>query len=509
MKKFNDNVSYEKLFGEHVFEMIKAAGIRYEFNEEINKQLESIPTKLVGPIPEGYEDHRYKVVFTIDSKDTKDIDDAVSIERIDEDYLLTVYIADVSHYVEEFSPIDIEAMQRGTSVYSMNQVIPMLPKKLSNGICSLNEYRNRLTKACRMRIGKDGQIKHTEIINAIICSNLKMRYDEINDIFNGEEPLEKYEPFLLDLYMMRELSSAIDESVVSLDFDAPELSFEFDEEKHPVEVSRRERGIAENMIENFMVTANMAVTMIADQLGIPFIYRVHPKPRVEKLQDVVRNFALSNIISDANYEHLDDLRVIRDIIEQVKQHPASELFCHKLLKHTERARYSPDNTHHFGLGLDQYTHFTSPIRRYADLTVHRLFNKYLENPNITKTELESEYERLTKICSTINSSEQRVDNVTHNIEQYNLLEYLKTRVGSPFEAFVDFDQGDDGISIQTKDFRIKGFISPDKAKMLRVSFIDEETIMCMGEQIYVLLEGIKKRTPYFAPLEHTNKILEL
>ena len=326
-------------------------------------------------------DLRKETIFTIDGEYTKDIDDAVSIKKKNDNYILGVHIADVSYYVKEDSVLDKCAYNRGTSVYLANSVIPMLPKELSNGICSLNPRVDRFTQTCEMEITKKGEVINYSIYPSVINSKYKMTYTNVNKILNNDEEIkQEYADIAYDIMLMgelREILSKVREKMGSINFETIEPKFIFDDDGYIKELKVRERQDAEKLIEEFMLVANQVVATHVFNMKLPFIYRIHELPNQEKLSNIVKmleRFGYSEGLDD----NLDQFN-LQLILKKVEGTLYEKVINMLLLRSMAKARYAMDNVGHYGLAFDNYTHFTSPIRRYPDLIVHRFLRKYVFN----------------------------------------------------------------------------------------------------------------------------------
>ncbi len=368
--------------------IIKKHGLRTVFPEAV---IEEAVTK-ARPVDQEEilrrRDLRNVKMVTIDGEDAKDLDDAVSISRTDQGYRLGVHIADVSHYVREGSKLDKEAFERGTSVYLIDKVLPMLPKELSNNICSLNAGEDRLAISCIMYIDKKGNVIEYDICKSIINVNERMTYTAVNKIIteDDQEQKQKYKDLLEDFYLMKELADILREERLSrgmLDFDFPETKVIVDEKGFPVEIKRFESGVGEMLIEDFMIKANEVVAEHMFWQEAPVLYRVHEKPEEESLNNL--NRVLGVFGYKINWNKVEP-RVFQRILADIKGKPEEQMISLIMLRSMKHARYVPQALGHFGLASKYYCHFTSPIRRYPDLIVHRVLSSLLEGSlNINKT----------------------------------------------------------------------------------------------------------------------------
>lgn len=370
-----------------------------------------------------------KKIFTIDGLDAKDLDDAVSIEKKKNgDYILGVHIADVSHYVKAGSALDKEAYRRGTSVYMVDEVIPMLPSELSNGICSLNEGVIRLTLSCFMEIDRSGKVVSHRMAKTAIRSVHRMNYAELNALFEGGEKgvLEKYADVERELYQMRELAALLRKlrsEKGSIDFDIRESKIEVDENRRAVHVYPREQGTAENLIEEFMILCNNTVAADFFRDGIYSIYRVHEKPdtsRMKELELFLTNFGYRRI----GFKNVD----IQKILEQSKGTPGENIIRTVVLRTMKKAVYSTNNIGHYGLASEAYTHFTSPIRRYPDLMVHRLVKERMGEAGQAL--------QLDKVAERCSLTERQAIEAERAIENIKKAEYMEDKIGREYMGVV-------------------------------------------------------------------------
>ena len=390
----------------------------------------------------GRTDFRDRVVFTIDSHEAKDLDDAISIEETDNGYILGVHIADVSHYVKNGSYLDREAFNRGTSVYFTDKVVPMLPKELSNGICSLNEGQDRLTLSAMVELDKSGSILSCEIVNSIINSKIKGIYSELNDILEKGENSEfcgKYRHVLPDFEKMCKLYTILkakSDRRGAMELDSEETKIILDESGHPIEIVKRERGETERLIEQFMLCANEAVATYLYNAGMPCVYRVHDEPDAEK----IGTFALfaKNLgvdVSPLRTKSKITSSQLSRVLDSVRDTDKLPIVSSILLRSLMKARYSPVQKAHFGLSTEYYCHFTSPIRRYPDLSVHRIIKAMLRG-DINENTI-SGYEDFAA-RSAFQSSENEVKAVSAEREIDDLYKciYMQDRIGEEYDAVI-------------------------------------------------------------------------
>lgn len=407
------------------------------YSEEVMNAVLEIPTEVSLSDMEGRTDLREETIFTIDGDDTKDIDDAVSIKKISDDmYQLGVHIADVSHYVKKDGIIDKDAYDRGTSVYLVDRVIPMLPHKLSNGICSLNPNTNRLALSCVMDINSKGYVKKYQIFKSVIRSKKQMTYNCVNEILENNKVPEGYEPYVEDLKLMNELSNILRRKMVNhgyLEFNRPEAKILVDEKCHPYKIELRSQRTGEKLIENFMIVANETVAGYIEDMKVPGIYRVHDKPNKEKLQVFLKflNHKGYNINADINkFKVLDYQRLLK-----LFEGKDDEIILNTLAIQTmAKAKYSDVNIGHFGIASKRYAHFTSPIRRYPDLTLHRLVKEYTEHNNPQTVSYWQK--KLFDIANQSSKKEQDAINCERDVEKMKKAEYMEDHIGEVFNGII-------------------------------------------------------------------------
>ena len=426
-------------------------GFEVEFNKKITKELEKIPSSvdINKALKEGRKDLRDKNIFTIDGSDTKDIDDSVCIEKLlNKNYRLYVNIADVSYYVKEQTLINDAAYERATSVYMNDTVIPMLPPKISNGICSLHPNVDRLTKTCEMIIDSDGNIIDYEIYDSIIKSKKKMTYDKVNDILLNNKKVEGYEDFYDDLFIMNELSEIMNKRKQERGY----ISFSKQEIKakgkgSSIIFDERFQNVGEKLIENFMLAANETVANHVYYRSLPFIYRIHEAPDEEKIKsflDVLKN----NDIAFKNCKNITSNKYIQKIVDSLNKIDNNSVLSESLLINTmKKAKYSNINLKHFGLALKCYTHFTSPIRRYADLQVHRLLNIYDKTYDFDYNEMDEFLREVAKQCTNRSNEAQKAE---REAKEMRMAEYMEHHIGDEFDGIITYI-GQNSLTVKTKN----------------------------------------------------------
>ncbi len=413
-------------------------GIETEFNEAVINELKTIPNKVLEEEKIGRKDLTNELIFTIDGDDTKDIDDAISVERNNENYILGVHIADVSHYVLMGTALYDAAYLRGTSSYLADTVIPMIPHQLSNGICSLNPDVERLTISCVMTINPSGKVIDYSIFPSIIKSKKQMTYKNVNKILEENIIPEGYEKYAENLKLMQELASILraeKESRGYIDFGLDEAKIIQDENGKAIDVVKRDRGIGENLIEDFMIAANETIATHIANMDLPFIYRVHDIPNTEKIED------FKNLIKQMGYQLHTNLNKItpltmQSILKELKDKKEFSILSDMLLRSMKKAIYSPNNIGHFGLASTNYTHFTSPIRRFPDLTVHRLLRTYLFEKRLDMETINYNQKYLVDVAE--NSSEREVEaaEAERDVLAMKMAEYMESHVGEEYIGII-------------------------------------------------------------------------
>ena len=415
-------------------------GIYEDFGEEVEKELKDIPNEVSDKELVGRKDLTNLVIFTIDGDDTKDIDDAISIKKLDDgNYELGVHIADVSHYVRENTALGDAAYERGTSSYLADTVIPMLPHKLSNGICSLNEGVIRLTMSCVMEIDHKGKVVDYDIFPSYIKSSKKMTYKKVNDILLRDIVAPDYVPFVEDLKLMNELHKILRKEKNGrgyINFDLDEAKIVQDENGKAIDVVKRVREEGEMLIEDFMIAANETVATHIYNMDLPFIYRVHDVPKPEKVDDFMN---LVNILGYKLKGNIHELtpKSMQNILDQLAGKKEFEILSSLLLRSMRKAEYSKDNIGHFGLASRAYTHFTSPIRRFPDLVVHRLLKKYLVEQDMSMTTIQTLDNSLVDIAQHSSEREVAAVDAERDVLDMKMAEYMEDHIGEEYDGIIN------------------------------------------------------------------------
>ena len=470
--------------GVDILSIIYDHGINDVFTDEVMEEVNALPSEVLDSDRKGRKDLTDMTIFTIDGDDTKDIDDAISISKKGENYILGVHIADVSYYVKEGTALYKEAYSRGTSVYLVDRVVPMLPHKLSNGICSLNPNVDRLAISCIMEITPNGKIVSHDIFESIIRSRIQMTYKKVNKILNDEETPEGYEPFKDDLKLMWELAKILRKEKLArgyLDFDVDEPKILVDENCKPYDVVLRERGKGENMIEDFMIAANETVAEHVFYMGLPFVYRVHEVPDNEKVEQFLNSISMLgyHVVGDRNFVYPKSMK---KILDQLRDKEGFEILSTLLLRCMKKAVYKPENLGHYGLASKCYTHFTSPIRRFPDTTVHNLLRKYIFNePNDKELNRLIEYweENLPALCDHASEKERDSIDCERDVESMKMAEYMESHIGEEYDGTISSVMNF-GLFVQL-DNMIEGLVHISEIKGDYYTF-DETTHTLRGEK---------------------------
>lgn len=425
--------------GTDIMSIVKGYDLPVEFSEKILHQAERVAKPVSEADMAGRKDIRDWQMVTIDGEDAKDLDDAVSVVRDGENYILGVHIADVTNYVQENSALDKEAYNRGTSVYLVDRVIPMLPHTLSNGICSLNAGEDRLALSCIMTVNPKGIVIDHEIAETVIHVTKRMSYTSVKKILadHDEEECKKYEKLVPMFELMRELSGILRERRKkrgSIDFDFPETKMILDEQGRPIDIKPYDRNVATKIIEDFMLLANETVAEDYFWQELPFVYRTHDAPDDEKIH------ALATFINNFGYSmHIGTNEIrpkeVQKLLGKVEGTPEEALISRLALRSMKQAKYTPDNTGHFGLAASYYTHFTSPIRRYPDLQIHRIIKDNLRG-RMTEAKQEHYHKILPEVTKHASEMERRAEEAERETVKLKKVEYMQEHIGEVFEGII-------------------------------------------------------------------------
>ena len=445
--------------------IVEQYGIPHVFPQEVLDEAERVGNEPISD--EEYAkrlDLRGEPIFTIDSKDAKDLDDAISVKRTDFGYTLGVHIADVSHYVKEGSAIDEEAINRGTSVYFADRVIPMLPEVLSNGACSLNAGTDNLAFSALIELDKEGHITKYDFKKSIINSKVRGVYSEVNEILDGtasEEILNKYAPVMESLMSAKELADILKANSAArgtMELDSGESKFILDENGICIDIMPRVSGEAEQLIEQMMVTANIAAAKFSLDHKLPFLYRVHGTPDPKRVEELVTLLQLVGVPCKEIVKPNPETQDFAAILDRVRGLPCETLVSQRLLRTMEKARYSTEETGHFGLALSDYSHYTSPIRRYPDTSIHRVLSAFVEG--MPAEEVRRRYAQFCETSATESSrNEIRALIAERDAEDCYMAEYMSQHIGEHFEGTVS------GVTMRGVFVRlensVEGFVSLD------------------------------------------------
>ena len=415
--------------------------IEPNFLEETMEEIKNIPDHVEDSEMEGRRDLRNSKIITMDGDDAKDFDDAIGIEKLDNgNYLLGVHIADVTYYVKEGTSLGKDAEERATSVYLVDRVIPMLPHQLSNGICSLNPGVDRLTMSCDMEIDSNGKVVNYDVYEAVINSKLRMTYNKANDYLERGIINEGYENFTKELDMMAELSKILRkrrDDRGQLNFDVPEVKIKVDDECKPIEIGERERGVGEKLIEDFMIVANETVAEYITNIGYPMMYRIHEIPKDKKIREYFmllkslgHNVKIKGKITEIKPKQM------QEVLDSLRDSKDYEMLSELGLRSMQKAIYSIENLGHFGLASKCYCHFTSPIRRYPDDTVHRVLKMILHGVELSGRDLIDLEKKLEREAAHSSLKERNAVECEIDVEDMKMAEYMLNHIGEVFEAKV-------------------------------------------------------------------------
>lgn len=423
-----------------IVSIAKSFNIPVEFPDDVEDEIRRIDTKVSLSETKNRHDFRNEIVITIDGDDSKDFDDAVSFRKEGDYFILGVHIADVSHYVSENSPLDKEALNRGNSVYLLDVVVPMLPEKLSNGICSLNPRKDRLTLSVIMKLDMHGRMVDFSIEEGVISSRARMTYKNVNKIFKDIKGAQakKHPSRILMLIMMRDMARLLRERRLkrgAIDFDLPESDIKLDNKGRAVNIAARQRGESEKMIEEFMLLANETVALAYHKKAIPFIYRHHPRPENAKIKDLSVFLSRLGISFMTKRNNKVTPAIIEQLMKDAQGTPNEEVIRILALRSMQQAKYAPDESYHFGLASDYYCHFTSPIRRYSDLVVHRIIKEDLHDKYTNKRK--KHYNGiLFPIADRCSKMERRAIECEREVDRHKMAEFMQDKIGECYEGYI-------------------------------------------------------------------------
>ena len=465
--------------------------LREEFPEYVLEVARNCPQELKEKDYKDRVDLREEFIFTIDGIDTRDIDDAIQLYKKENgNYVLGVHIADVGHYVPQNSILNREAFLRGTSVYFPNNVFPMLPKELSNGICSLNEGVDRLTLSCVMEIDSTGEVVDSQVFEGVIKSKHKMNYDDCNAIIKGDKVLqEKYPdvtPVLLQMVELMEILEKRRDRLGAIVFDVPELKIILNDKKEIETFKAKPHDVAERLIESFMICANETISRTFERKKVPFVYRIHEKPdslKVDSFKEFIAGFGVNFVCDSQNLSS----KKIQEFLTFLKDKPYNQVANKVLLRSMSKAKYSPEPLGHYALALKDYTHFTSPIRRYCDLTIHRIIKKSLRN------QVEGAYKNQLKMfvvdaSARASSTEVIADKCERDVDDYFKARYMRDKIGNEYEGIIN-GTIDTGIFVELEN-TVEGFVSVNDLPGFNYTHDENRHLLTNGHNTYQMGDKI-------------------
>lgn len=426
--------------GMDILSIVMQHGIPTEFPKEALAHADQIADEISESDIQGRRDLRGQRIVTIDGAEAKDLDDAVTVKKLaNGNFFLGVHIADVSHYVTEGSPMDLEAADRATSVYLTDRVIPMIPHRLSNGICSLNPHVPRLAMSCEMEINQQGKVVSHDIFESVIETTERMTYSTVNEILDEQLPetLERYQelvPMFTDMGELHQVLEEMRQERGAISFEDREAGIIVDEAGHPIDIVLRSRGVGERLIESFMLIANETVAKHFTDAKLPFIYRIHEQPKEDKMQRFFEFATNFGILVKGTKEDITP-KALQEVLEQIAGKPEEAVINKMLLRSMQQAKYSDDPAGHYGLAAEDYTHFTSPIRRYPDLIVHRLIKAYMTKPILEATK-EKWAEALPEIAVHSSQMERRAVDAERDTDSLKKAEFMQDKVGEEFAGVI-------------------------------------------------------------------------
>ena len=477
--------------------IVKEYNLLYEFPKFVLDEVKKIPQEISKKDLTKRIDLRDKYIFTIDGEDAKDLDDAVCVDKLKNgNYILGVHIADVSYYVKENSKLDLEAILRGTSIYMFDRVIPMLPKKLSNGICSLNAGEDRFTISVEMEITPEGKIISSDIFKSVINVTERMSYSDVNKILDNSDSkiTKKYQKYIKYFKIMEQLAKILQNKRIDqgyLNLNIPESKIILDKNGKVIDVKKYENSFSNEIIEQFMLTANEVVAEKFYWLDAPFIYRVHEMPDIEKIKE------LNKFLFSFGYKIKGNKEIIypnafSDIIEKIKGKPEEKIISTLILRTLKIARYESENKGHFGISSKYYCHFTSPIRRYPDLFIHRIISKYIEEGYNISQEDKKRYKELAKKYAETSSEKEKIaQKAERDSEDIKKAEFMEDKVGEIYNGIIS-NVTSFGIFIELEN-TIEGLIRFENLGNEYYIYDDEHKIL-IGEstkQIFKIGDNIK------------------
>ncbi len=489
-----------------------------EFPYEVRKELESLPSVVSEEEIKDREDFRDNLIVTIDGEDAKDFDDAVEVRRCAEGYEVGVHIADVAHYVKKGSALNKEALNRGTSIYVTDRVVPMLPFELSNGICSLNPHVDRLTTSCIFKMDPYGNILSSRITKGVIKSKARLTYTYVNEVLQKKNKLRFGEEVDKLIYLLNEVSTKLRKKRKArgaLDLESTEIKFICDSKGEPIGVEKRVQQDGEKLIEDLMIAANEIVSETIESMDLSFIYRIHERPKSKKIETFMK--MSEHMGYRCNFSSLKvSPKELQNLMDKVEDGSQKKIMSMMMLRSLAKARYFSQNLGHFGLASSSYTHFTSPIRRYPDLLVHRLIDLYLVEGKVDENKILKE--EIDYIAENSSIKERNAITIEREVEDLVSAKYMSTKIGNTYKGFIN-GMISSGFFVELEN-GIDGFVSFED--MLDDYYVYDETYMCafgtrghkeynLGDEVEVLVEkvSIEESKITFSLINNskTNKIV--
>ena len=467
--------------GVDMLSLIKEYELPYKFPKAVVKEAKSKGDKVTEKDLKNRVDLRNDIIFTIDGEDAKDLDDAVKVEKLQNgNYKLDVHIADVSHYVKQDSLLDKEAYIRGTSIYMLGRVIPMLPRQLSNGICSLNAGEDRLTLSCTMEIDSKGKVIDSKVYKAVIRVTERMSYTDVQKILDksDQQVLKKYEKYLNQFELMAELAKILKTKRLEqgyLNLDVPESKIELDIDGWVTNVKKYETTFANEIIEQFMLSANETIAEKFYWLEAPFIYRVHDEPDIDKIKELNKSLFNFNLKVKASNDNIYP-KAFSQVLEEVKGKPEERIVSNLILHTLKIAKYEPENKGHFGIASKYYCHFTSPIRRYPDLFIHRVISEYFD---LSEKQKERIAEKAPKYAERSSERERIAQKVEREATSLKKAEFMESKIGEEYEGIVSSVTGF-GMFVELEN-TVEGLVRFDNMNSNEYFIFDEDNKQLVGE----------------------------
>ena len=495
--KIKENLGNIRTPGTDILAIVKSFGIPSEFPEKVMKQAQRVPDHVLDADRDGRLDLRHLQTVTIDGEDAKDLDDAISLTKEGEIYHLGVHIADVSNYVQYNSALDKEALKRGTSVYLADRVVPMLPERLSNGICSLNQGEDRLALSCLMDINEKGKVVSHQIAETVINVDERMCYTDVKNILEDtdEEAKKRYEALIPMFFMMKELSGILRNSRHhrgSIDFDFPESKIILNAAGKAIDVKPYEANVATKIIEDFMLMANETVAQEYCTEEIPFVYRTHDNPDPEKVESLLTLLHNQGVKIQKAKEEITP-KEIQQIIEGIEGLPNEAMISRLVLRSMKQAKYTTECSGHFGLAAKYYCHFTSPIRRYPDLQIHRIIKDNLRGRLMREGRTEHYREILDEVARQSSVCERRADEAERESDKLKKAEYMSYHLGEEFEGIISGVTGW-GLYVELPN-TVEGLVHVNTLRDDYYVFDQESYELCgeMTRKVYKLGDKVRVR----------------